>query len=198
VHFGMSFAAALCVGLRSNLTLEAACAALEKNFSLPPGRASLIQGKHNTTILDSSYNSSPEPLIDFLHLLRDMPGKRKLALLGDIRELGSASPSEHEQAGKVAAEVCDVVFLVGPAMHAHVLPLFEKAHKPAFVCSSAVDAAEKLDKYLRPDDVLLVKGSQNTLLLEIAIEKLMAHPEQAKQLLCWRSNFWDGERKKLF
>ncbi len=196
-HFGMSFAAALCVGLRSNLSLEESCASLEKNFSLPPGRATLIEGKHSTTIVDSSYNSSPEPLIDFLRLLQTMPGKRKLALLGDIRELGSASASEHERIGKVAAEVCDAVFLVGPAMHAHVLPFFEKAKKPAFVCSSAVDAAEKLDKYLRPDDVLLVKASQNTLLLEIAIEKLMAHPEQAEELLCRRGDFWDGERKKL-
>ncbi|MDA1079548.1 MAG: UDP-N-acetylmuramoyl-tripeptide--D-alanyl-D-alanine ligase [bacterium] len=196
-HFGMSFAAALCVGLNSGLSLQDSCTSIEQHFQLPPGRATLIEGKHDTTIIDSSYNSSPEPLIDFLHLLQAAPGKRKLALLGDIRELGSASPSEHKRVGKIAADICDAVFLVGPAMHAHVLPPFEQVQKPAFVCSSTLDAAKKLDQYLRPDDILLVKGSQNTLLLEIAIERLMAHPELAEELLCRRGEFWDRERKKL-
>jgi len=196
-HFGMSFAAALCVGLHSNLSLSSACRSLKKNFVLPPGRATLIEGKHNTTILDSSYNSSPEPLIDFLELLKEIPGKRKIALLGDIRELGSASASEHQRVGKIAVATCEVAFLVGPAMHAHVLPLFQKTKKPAFVCSSAIDAAEKLEDYLQPGDTLLVKGSQNTLLLEIAIERLMLHPEQAEAILCRRGKFWDRERRKL-
>jgi len=196
-HFGMTFAAALCAGLSVGLSLAEASEALQQNFVLPPGRSSLIEGKHGITILDSSYNSSPEPLIDSLQLLQNMSGKRKLALLGDIRELGSSSTSEHKRVGKVAAEICDAVFLVGPAMAAHLLPIFEKAKKPAFVCSSAVDAAEKLDRYVRPEDVLLVKGSQNTLLLEIAIEQLMLRPEEAEMLLCRRGSFWDGEREKL-
>ncbi|OGJ15659.1 MAG: hypothetical protein A2632_00545 [Candidatus Pacebacteria bacterium RIFCSPHIGHO2_01_FULL_46_16] len=196
-HFGLTFAAALCVGLRYGQTLEEACTALQANFVLPPGRATIIAGKHDTTIFDSSYNSSPEPLIDCFELLRTMVGGRKLALLGDMRELGSASASEHERIGAVAVAVCDAVFLVGPAMAASLLPLFEKAKKPAFVCSSAADAANKLAAYLRPKDVLLVKGSQNTLLLEIAIEHLMAHPEQAEAILCRRGQFWEGERKKL-
>jgi len=196
-HYGHTLASALCAGLFLGQSLAEASAHLEKNLLLPPGRASLIPGKHQTKIIDSSYNSSLEPLLDTLSLLEKTPGARKLALLGDIRELGENTRQEHETLAHEAAKVCDAVYLVGPAMQKYALPVFQNKKMPAFWFKNAYEAAAQLDQDLRPNDVLLVKASQNTLLLEIAVEILMAEPEKADELLCRRSDFWSQQRELL-
>lgn len=196
-HVGQSFAAALCVGSALGISLPEAARNLQTHFKLPPGRASIIAGIHGSTIIDSSYNSSAQPCIDILKLLKQLPHKQKLALLGDIRELGSAAQSEHERVATAAAEILDAVYLVGPLMQQYALPIFQEKGIPAFWFPSAAQAAVALTTQLSQDTVLLVKGSQNTLLLEIAVEKLLAHPEQAEQLLARRGEYWDSERQKL-
>ncbi|NCN24216.1 MAG: hypothetical protein GW945_01885, partial [Candidatus Pacebacteria bacterium] len=130
-------------------------------------------------------------------LLEKTPGARKLALLGDIRELGENTRQEHETLAHEAAKVCDAVYLVGPAMQKYALPVFQNKKMPAFWFKNAYEAAAQLDQDLRPNDVLLVKASQNTLLLEIAVEILMAEPEKADELLCRRSDFWSQQRELL-
>lgn len=197
VHFGHSFAAAICCGLTQDISVSQAIVHLEQSFQLEPGRSSIIEGVHNSKIIDSSYNASPQPTIEMLDLLQKMPGKRKLALLGDMRELGDSAPSEHIRVAKKAALICDQVNLVGPLMAKHALPVLQQAQVKVICHDSARQAADVLKDQLLPDDVLLVKGSQNTILLEIAIKILMAHPEQAEQLLCRRGAYWDKQRRSL-
>ena len=196
-HYGHTFAAALCVAQHFEITPYKAGKLLEKNFVLPAGRATIIPAINGATILDSSYNSSAQPVLDFLELLHKLPANRKLALLGDMRELGSVAEEEHVRVAKKAAKVLDSVVLVGPLMREYALPVLQesKVHAQWFPTASA--AALYLRNQLKKEDILLVKGSQNTLLLEIAIEELMAHPETAPQVLCRRGKFWDRERKKL-
>jgi len=196
-HYGHTLAAAICLGLYFGQTLSESTANLDRNLKLPPGRASLIPGKHGTKIIDSSYNSSLEPLLDMLSLLKKTPGARKMALLGDIRELGDSTKQEHEILAQETAEICDAVYLVGPAMQQFALPVFQGKKMPAFWFRNAYEAAAQLDHDLRPNDVLLVKASQNTLLLEIAVELLMENPENANKLLCRRSDFWQKQRELL-
>lgn len=205
-HYGLSFAGALAVGIAMGISLKDSARAIETDFSLPPGRATLIPAKNRATILDSSYNSSPAPVLDFLDLLKQLrsqlsarsefPG-RILGLLGDMRELGKLSGYEHTRIAKYASEVLDAFYLVGPEMREHALPVLKKAKVPVFWFATASLAAEQLQKDLQPNDLLLVKGSQNTIFLETAVEKLMAKPEEAHKLLCRRGKFWDRQRRKL-
>ena len=196
-HFGHTFAAALCAGQALGLTLQQAAQNLETHFKLPPGRASILHGLNGSTIIDSSYNASANPTIDLLKLLKQLPFKQKIALLGDMRELGTATQQEHERVAEAASQILDAVYLVGPLMKQFAQPIFEKNKVPVQTFSSASQAATALAQALTPDTVLLVKGSQNTLLLEIAIERLLADPAQADKLLARRGAYWDKERTKL-
>jgi UDP-N-acetylmuramyl pentapeptide synthase len=196
-HFAHTFGAALCVAQHLGISPYKAGKLLEKNFKMPPGRATLIPALNGATILDSSYNASAQPMLDFLDLLSQLPAKRKLALLGDMRELGSVAEEDHVRVAKKVAKVVDSVVLVGPLMKEYALPVLQAAKVHTQWFPSAAQAALYLHNQLQKDDILLVKGSQNTLLLEIAIEQLMAHPETADKLLCRRGKYWDGEREKL-
>lgn len=196
-HYANTFAAAIAVGQYLEISPYLSCKLLEKNFVLPAGRSNLIAALNGAMILDSSYNASTQPMLDSLQLLSQLKVKRRLALLGDMRELGSVEQAEHEKVATTAAKVLDEAVLVGPLMQKYVLPILTEKKVAVRWFANAYQAAEYLKTALKPDDLLLVKGSQNTLLLEIAIERLMLHPEQAEELLCRRGAFWDTQREKL-
>ncbi|MBP7768336.1 UDP-N-acetylmuramoyl-tripeptide--D-alanyl-D-alanine ligase [Candidatus Woesebacteria bacterium] len=196
-HFGGTFAASLCVGLYLGYSPYRSCKLLEKNFELPPGRATLIPGINHSTIIDSSYNSSARPLLDLLEMLKHLRAGRRLALLGDMRELGEISQFEHEKIATVASDILDEVYLVGPLMHQYAAPIFEKKGVPVRCFTNAYTAGQYIRTILKPEDVILVKGSQNTLLLEIAIEQCMNDPETAPAVLCRRGAYWDSQRAAL-
>ncbi len=196
-HYAHTFAAALACVAAVGTDLNKAAENLEQNYKLPPGRSSLIKGINQSRILDSSYNASAKPTIDALQLLDHVGPGRKLALLGDLRELGQETGFEHKRVAKAAKKVCDFVVLVGPAMKQYALPILQKAGVKSVWLPDAYRAAELLKKELQPKDMLLVKGSQNTLLLEVVVEKLMAEPERAEELLCRRGKYWDQKRKEL-
>jgi UDP-N-acetylmuramoyl-tripeptide--D-alanyl-D-alanine ligase len=193
----LTIAAALCIALDEDFTLEEGCQLLAKNFSLPPGRAGLLLGKNGTMIIDSSYNASPQTMMDLLELLAKVPGKRKMALLGDMRELGKEAASAHLKVAQKAQAVCDLIYLVGPLMQAHALPYFEKQaeYRQVRWFATAKAAGQALTKALKQDDVLLVKGSQNTIFLEAAIEEILANSDD-RQKLCRRGSFWEKQRLK--
>lgn len=197
-HFGITAAAGVAAGLARGMKFRKACIELERNFVLPRGRASLLKGKNSSIILDSSYNASGQAVIDILKLLKKFPkNKQKIAILGDIRELGSVAELEHQKVAESAAKTCDLIVLVGPQMKKFALPTLKKLRAEARWFGSALEATEFVEPLLNHKSVVLVKGSQNTLLLEIAVEKLMANPKMANSLLCRRGKYCDRERQKL-
>ncbi len=201
-HFAHTFGAAVAVGLALGIDVQESARRIETHFSMPPGRATLIPAIHEATILDSSYNSSPASLVDLIQTIANLPKgphfpTRNLALLGDMRELGSLTEQSHMDIARQAAKVFDRVYLVGPAMKTFALPVFEEASVPVEWFVSAEAAGRYIQQELTKGDLLLVKGSQNTLLLEIAVEQLMSPLENADALLCRRGTYWDKQRSKL-
>jgi UDP-N-acetylmuramoyl-tripeptide--D-alanyl-D-alanine ligase len=178
-----AMAVAKILGIRETEAL----AALQKNFRLPPGRLSKIAGINGSTILDSSYNASRSAVLAALKVLKVFPAKRKIAVLGDMRELGKFAATEHREVAREALRIADAVFTVGP---------LTKKYFPAKIknFTSSYEAGLFLKDFIQKDDVILVKGSQNTIFLETAVEMLMAHPEDAEKLLCRRGEFWDKKR----
>lgn len=196
-HYGYTFAAALATAQSLRVPIKKALTNLETFFSVEPGRSTLIEGKNGVTILDSSYNSSTKPTVEMLEMLPKLGAKRCIALLGDIREIGSMTQIEHETVAHAAVKNCDAIFLVGPQMKQYALPIIQKSKKPTQWFESAVKATQYLESYLQPDDLILIKSSQNTLLLEIVVEQLMLHPQLANELLCRRGEYWNQRRKAV-
>lgn len=190
-HYGYSLAVSILLGLRANLSLSEIKAALEKKLSLPKGRASAIQGKNHSTIIDSSYNaSSMKDLIEMIGQIQNQQG-RKLALLGDLRELGEQSPLVHQEIANLASKYFDQVFLVGQEMKRYALPILQKNLKNRVShFDNSLEAGKQIATLLRKNDLILVKGSQNTIFLEEAVKIMMQEPAKARQLLCRQSTWW--------
>jgi UDP-N-acetylmuramoyl-tripeptide--D-alanyl-D-alanine ligase len=120
-----------------------------------------VRGPRGSTILDDTYNSSPTSAIAALNLLDELAG-RKIAVLGDMRELGAFEREGHEKVGMRALEVADVLVTVGPlarligetairwGMPAHAVHMVE----------SNEEAVVLLREMVAELDVVLVKGSR--------------------------------------
>lgn len=199
-HYAESFAAAFLVAKELGLKNTEIVTALEKHFQLPPGRASLIAGKNHSWILDSSYNASS--MFSMVELAKELPLKktaRRYALLGDMREFGEETEWFHKKLARIANEGFDLIVLVGPAMAKYCYPILRKKSATEIILASdCFAAAEEFQHILQKDDLLLVKGSQNTLFLEEAVKILMDKPKQAKQLLCRQDNFWLQQKTQFF
>lgn len=191
--FGFSLVAAIATGLAMNLELEQIITNLEKNLVIPPGRSSLLAGVKDTFILDSSYNSSLEPALEMLELLEKIAPKRKIAMLGDMREMGDEAELAHQQLIETALNKVDLLLLVGPLMTKYSKQFNSKKLQ---LVNTAQQAVEFLKPQLLAQDTILVKASQNTLLLEIAVEQLLANHEDANKL-CRRGASWDKLRNQL-
>lgn len=160
----------------------------------PPGRMRVIAGKGGATLIDDSYNSSPAALRAALTTLRTVEAKRRIALLGDMRELGKESARAHKELGAFAATVVDMLSTVGEESevlaHAAREQGMEKEMVREYGYGESEKAAEALLPHLAPGDVVLVKGSQNMIRMEKAVKVLMAHPEQAGDLLVRQEAEW--------
>lgn len=190
-HYAYGFAAAVLIGLKAGLEINEIKTALEKHLVLPLGRASSIKGKNQSIIIDGSYNASS--MKDMLELMKKIQtnGGKKLALLGDMRELGVETQMMHEEIALLASKTFDQVFLVGQEMQKYALPILEK-ELPGRVkfFQSSTEAGLEIAKLLNPGDIILVKGSQNTIFLEEAVKKMMLEENLASDLLCRQSNWW--------
>lgn len=183
-HIIFAFLAAAAVGIARGLNLIEISEGLAKYKSLP-GRLSLIAGKNDSLIVDDSYNASPAAVTAALKVLEDIPAARRIAVLGDMLELGKFTPEAHRKVGVEAARVADVLVAVGVRAK-----FMENARsKEFFWFSGSSEAADFLLHFIRPRDVLLVKGSQGVRMEKI-VETLMSEPEHARELLVRQEAYW--------
>lgn len=175
----LPIAAAVATASAFDIELNEALEALE-SYEPPPGRGRLLNGKNNSVIIDDSYNASPAAVEKALETLKMFPGaKRKIAVLGDMLELGRYSMIEHERIARIAGESADIIVTVGIRARA-----FATAPENAevFFCDNSNSAAEALPALIREGDVILVKGSQSIRTERIA-EALLADPADASKLV---------------
>lgn len=182
--------AALAVGGALGLNLVEMAETLAK-LEPPVGRARLIEGIKNTYIIDDTYNSSPVALTAAAEILIGLPSKRKIAILGDMLELGKYTIDEHKKAGKLVAEAADIFFAVGPRMKfaAEEAKANGMSEKKIFEFSTAEEAKPKAQEIIKEGDLILVKGSQG-MRMEKVVEEIMAHPELKGKLLVRQEKEW--------
>src|SRR3989338_2974908 len=104
--------AAIAVADSQNIEISETIEAL-RNFVPPPGRMKILKGIKNSLVIDDTYNSSPVALEEALLTLKNLSAKRKIAVLGDMLELGKHSTDEHKKAGALAGDFLDLLVTVG-------------------------------------------------------------------------------------
>lgn len=183
--------AGVAVGIGFKLNLVEIAAALE-NFSMPCGRMNLIPGIKNTSVVDDTYNSSPVSASAALEVLKDVKSSRKIAVMGDMLELGINNESGHKEVARKFLEVKgDIFFAVGKRMQfaAEELRKHNIGADRLFVFSDPNLAAKKLKEILQSGDLVLVKGSQG-MRMEKIVEEIMLEPEKAEYYLCRQTPEW--------
>jgi len=127
----------------------------------------------DVTVLDDSYNAAPASMTGALDLLRRCD-KRRIAVLGDMLELGSYAEMGHRQVGRAAAESCALLLAVGPQTNwlaEEAISAGMPARSVLRVASPA-EAISVLGSILRPGDCVLVKGSR-AMHMETIVEALV-------------------------
>ena len=163
-----------------------------KNYETPPGRARLIPGEKNTIIIDDTYNSSPLACESGLNMLKDLPfGKRKIAVIGDMLELGRHTSDAHRDIGKVAKKCASILMTVGTRAKDCALGAMDAgmSEKKIIEVDDAMSAGDALKAILKSGDVIYLKGSQG-MRMERTVKMLMAEPDKAPELLARQEPQW--------
>ncbi len=159
-----------------------------------PGRQKIIAGLKESTIIDDTYNSSPKALEDALEslFLAGRGGGRKIAVLGDMLELGIESVPEHERLGKLVREKADLLITCGIRAKGFGAGAIS-AGMPALAVletKDSIEAGKTLQKVLQAGDIALVKGSQS-MRMEKAVEEVMKNPREKNDLLVRQDGIWE-------
>jgi UDP-N-acetylmuramoyl-tripeptide--D-alanyl-D-alanine ligase len=142
----------------------------------PQLRLVAVPGRNGSLLLDDTYNASPESTMAALNLLSELDG-RKVAVLGDMLELGQYERQGHQMVGNLAAKVADVLVTVGP--RAHMIAEQAQAAGLKGTVSQFEDAQQAMDylkNTLTNGDVVLVKGSRG-----VQMDKIVPELEARKQ-----------------
>lgn len=168
-HFIYPALAAASVGIINNLTLVNIKRGLEK-LSTPPHRLQLLEGQNGCYVLDDTYNSSPAALEEALNVVQELAARRRIIVLGEMRELGAYSEKLHRAvAQKIYKDKIDLVllgmgdtkFIADELLKLGFLP--ERVE----VNLSNSQLVSKLLRNIGKGDIILVKGSRAVRLDEV-------------------------------
>lgn len=196
-HFAYSFILSIAIANVYGIEIENSIKYLEKDFSLPPGRMSVFKGIKNTVLIDSSYNNATlTPILDLLIFIKDIGNqRRRIGIIGDMRELGTMSKSLHEEVAKKILETLDLVILIGPLSQQYIAPVLKSNDFTFYSFINFTSSKNTILDVIKPKDMILVKGSQNTLFLERTVEMLLENKQDIKKL-CRRGEHWEKIRAK--
>lgn len=173
--------AAAAVGISQGMILTTITTALQKNIP-PRGRMNILSGINGSIIIDDTYNSSPDALHEALVTLGKVETSgKKIAVLGDMMELGKFSVDEHKSAGEFARQVASILITVGQRtkMMTGADASFDTSH----------EAGEYIKGIVGKGDIILVKGSQS-MRMERIVKVLLTEDASAEKLLVRQEKEW--------
>ncbi|MBI2773440.1 MAG: UDP-N-acetylmuramoyl-tripeptide--D-alanyl-D-alanine ligase [Chloroflexi bacterium] len=178
---GRHFVTAALVGLGAaaelGVPLDEGALALETME--PPAHRMAVRRGRDVTVIDDSYNNSPAALAAALAVLRATDGRR-VAVIGDMRELGSLSDAAHDDAGRDAARSADVLIGVGPLAERLVAAARAAGMSAAHQAGDAAEALVLVRRVMRSGDTILVKGSRAIALEQVADALAAGQPVAAR------------------
>ncbi len=171
VHYVSDALAAIGVGMEMDIDPAKIQEALAQ-FRNMAGRQEIFEAK-GCTIIKDCYNAGPESMAAALTVLGNKTGRR-VAVLGDMLELGVCTPAEHYRVGRIAAEKADLVLAYGPnssriisgAITGGMLDTKAKAYE------NRDEIVAAMKRMIRPGDVILVKGSHG-MRMELILEQFL-------------------------
>lgn len=160
-------------------------------YTPPPGRMNVLAGVHDSVIIDDSYNASPGAVRAALDVLETLDiGGRRIVCLGNMEELGPHAKRIHKAIGKrIAAGTFDYVYTIGEKAAWFAEAAKESGHPRVHHYADADMLTRRLHEMLRPNDIVLVKGSQAARMEKIT-QALLADPEQSGRLLVRQYGRW--------
>jgi len=164
-----------------------------KNLTLPPGRNSVFKGIKNTTIIDSTYNATPEGVKTILQMFDKYPAKNKWLVLGDMIELGTREVGEHEKLAAIINSMeLSKIILIGPRVSKHTYPKLKTKN----MVQKFLMPKEGLDYILeniKDGETILFKGAR---FLEGIVEKLLQDKNDIDKLVR-REKAWQKRRESF-
>ena len=190
-------AGAAAVALESGMELADIITVLEQ-LKPVPGRMQPLSGVNGSLLIDDSYNSSPLAAASALQTLYSLPQARKIAILGDMNELGNTTEAEHQALRRLCnPKQLTHLITVGPMARHHLAPAAKANGCTVTSFTTAPEAAELLSKLAVADTALLFKGSQGNIYLEEAIKPLLNNPDDSHKLVR-QSPEWLKKKQKFF
>lgn len=162
-HQALNASAAAAAGLAARIPLDVAATALA-TASLSKWRLEMRELDGGVTLLNDSYNAHTESTLAGLDTLAAIEGVRRIAVLGEMLELGDDSEAEHRVVGEYAAARADVVVVVGEGARA----IADGARDRAISLADNDAAVDWLRGHIAAGDVVLVKASRGARLDEVA------------------------------
>ncbi len=168
------------VGIARKIPISSIVDSISKHIP-PKGRMNIIAGINGSTIIDDSYNSSPDALYEALNTLASIHcSGQKIAVIGDMMELGKFSSDEHKKAGIQALQSCNILITVGPRA---------KLMNGYIHFNSAFEAGQYVKSIIGNGDVILVKGSQSMRMERVA-KVLLLDQDNASELVVRQEPEW--------
>ena len=197
--------AAAAVGKARGMSADDIIRALN-DYEPPKGRMNIVRGMNDSVIIDDTYNSSPDAVLAALKTLNDVsmsvavsvyPSNvmgshaRKIAVFGDMLELGKYSAEEHRKIGKEAAHTLSILVTVGMRSTATMDEALKNGLSKECVkhFDTAKEAAAYLPSIVQSGDIILVKGSQS-IRMERVVKALMKEPDKADKVLVRQEREW--------
>jgi UDP-N-acetylmuramoyl-tripeptide--D-alanyl-D-alanine ligase len=165
------------------------------DFVPAPGRMRIIEGMKDSIILDDTYNASPVAVEKALRTLKeiDLAGK-KIAVLGDMLELGRYTSGEHKKIGELVQSLgIDILITVGLRSETIAEKAIEAGMKKekVFVFRKSEEAIDLVIDLISEKDLILVKGSQG-IRMEKIVAAIMKNPEEKENLLVRQEKEWQA------
>lgn len=159
-HFVYNALAAIAVGLENNIDIQDIIKGIS-NFSLTKRRMEIIKNNRNITIINDCYNASYESIKAALEYLNSLTAKRKIAVLGDVLELGKFSEEMHKKIGEeVINNEIDILITVGKESITIANTVKNKDPKiQVYSFNNNVEAINLLKERMKENDTILIKAS---------------------------------------
>ena len=164
-----SILAAVSVGLIYKMGFKEICNILP-GLKTNRGRGNFIYGINDSILIDDGYNSNPKSCHDSLINFKDLgKGRYKIAVIGDMLELGNYSEKEHREIGKLAATIADAIICVGKSSEF----IYKEAlwhgfsENKLYWTINTLEASNILFNVIKNNSIILVKGSNKMNMLSI-------------------------------
>ncbi len=162
------------------------------------GRLRRLRGINDSLIIDDTYNAIPEAVKAALEMLYKLKAPQKIAILGNMNQLGALSAQAHSEIGEFCEPVqLSLVVTIGPDAAAYLAPAAAAKGCAVKSFSTPYEAGAYLQHRIEKGAIVLAKGSQDRVFAEEAVKLLLADPKDASQLVR-QSASWLARKQKSF